>query len=117
MTDNNKDTTCGDCGVPEGEYHDFWCDMERCPVCGEQILYCGCTTDEIRNAGRYPHIEYPLMCGKCGQLWPKFFMVSNEEWEYYIEPTRRDLVLCRSCYDYICAVTESETEAEATSGI
>jgi len=26
-------TTCGDCGVQEGELHHLGCDMERCPFC------------------------------------------------------------------------------------
>ncbi len=33
---------CHDCGAVKGQYHDFGCDVERCPVCGGQLIYCEC---------------------------------------------------------------------------
>lgn len=33
---------CGDCGVHKGEYHVQGCDVEQCPVCGEQAFDCDC---------------------------------------------------------------------------
>ncbi|MDU5081203.1 hypothetical protein [uncultured Tissierella sp.] len=35
---------CHDCLAKKGEYHlfEYMCDLERCPVCGRQILTCGC---------------------------------------------------------------------------
>ena len=38
----NKNKTCHDCGVSEGEIHQFGCDMEKCPLCGWQLLSCNC---------------------------------------------------------------------------
>ncbi len=32
---------CDDCGVIHGEYHADGCDVELCPICGEQFLCCG----------------------------------------------------------------------------
>ena len=32
---------CHDCGVGYGENHKENCDMERCPLCGKQLISCG----------------------------------------------------------------------------
>ena len=33
---------CHDCGVLEGELHQYGCDMESCPGCGGQLITCDC---------------------------------------------------------------------------
>lgn len=33
---------CGDCGIYPGGLHSPGCDMERCPLCGGQIISCNC---------------------------------------------------------------------------
>lgn len=44
---------CGDCGARMGEYHHPGCCMEKCPVCGGQLISCGCMDiieeDEINS--------------------------------------------------------------------
>lgn len=32
---------CHDCGVAKGQIHVFGCDVEECPVCGDQLISCG----------------------------------------------------------------------------
>jgi hypothetical protein len=39
--------TCGDCGVAEGQVHDFGCDTERCPFCTGQLLSCHCVYEKL----------------------------------------------------------------------
>lgn len=40
-------TCCHDCGVQEGELHQFGCDMEVCPFCGRQLISRGCVYREL----------------------------------------------------------------------
>lgn len=38
--EGNPDAVCGDCGAKFGEQHKAGCDIERCPVCGLQLITC-----------------------------------------------------------------------------
>lgn len=61
----------------------------------------------LETKGRVPFIEYPIICARCGESWPDFFKVPNEEWEHYIQPDQRRSVLCRECYDEIKALIDN----------
>ena len=37
---------CHDCGISPGGFHHPGCDMELCPRCGEQLIGCGCLSEE-----------------------------------------------------------------------
>ena len=39
---DDVDSLCTDCGSKHGYYHHDGCDCEYCPVCGRQLLTCGC---------------------------------------------------------------------------
>lgn len=43
----NTEARCGDCGAMYGHYHHANCDLERCPVCGQQLLICGCNDADL----------------------------------------------------------------------
>lgn len=36
------ETRCHDCGAGSGNYHHPGCDMERCPKCEGQMIWCDC---------------------------------------------------------------------------
>ncbi len=38
---------CHDCNIVNGNYHHFGCDMERCPVCDDQIICCDCEKEYL----------------------------------------------------------------------
>lgn len=38
----SKNKQCHDCRCLKGQYHHFGCDMEECPICGGQLISCGC---------------------------------------------------------------------------
>jgi hypothetical protein len=44
--ENEKNANCTDCGSKYGNYHHPGCDYEKCPVCGLQLISCGCLDDE-----------------------------------------------------------------------
>lgn len=63
----------------------------------------------LNQKGRIPYIQYPVICAKCGELYPEFFTVPDEEWERYIQPNMRGKVLCKTCYEYIKDVIDTAT--------
>lgn len=45
---------CGDCSVGKGQVHLIGCDIERCPKCGEQLLFDKCVDVKIEGVV-HPH--------------------------------------------------------------
>ena len=38
---------CHDCAVVKGQLHVHGCDVERCPVCGGQVISCDCKYEGV----------------------------------------------------------------------
>ena len=83
-------TICHDCDAKEGEFHQFGCDMERCPFCGGQLVSCGCMYIKLGydyQPKTYNH-DTGQMEGHPTNGLPKDVYqkgVSDEEWQRYQE--------------------------------
>ncbi len=55
------------------------------------------------SRGRLPYVYAPQMCGRCGALWPDFFMVQDAAWEYYAGPSLRAAIVCEPCFSVLRA--------------
>ena len=99
--------TCGDCGVQEGQLHDYFphCDQEVCPFCLGQLNSCEHgplyhdSMTAVRRKGRIRFIEFPQLCARCGVHWPDFFMVPDRTWKKVVPKTHWEAILCRACFD------------------
>lgn len=56
---------CPDCGVKPGQPHEVGCDIERCSICGGQIISCDCSDEEIEEN------HDPLFARWTG-IWPGY---------------------------------------------
>jgi hypothetical protein len=63
--------------------------------------YCIKVAWEVRS---YSHDPPCARCGKPSEL----FLVSDEEWEHYIQPDERDSIICSECYAASKALVDSE---------
>lgn len=62
--------------------------------------------DILEKEGRTPYVQWPVLCAYCGEQWPEFFHVSDEEWAHYIQLDMRHEVVCKSCWQHIKRVTK-----------
>jgi hypothetical protein len=92
---------CGECGTKQGNLHERGCPWEYCAQCGEQAVACGHNDDPIATLPRVPFIMWANVCGSCGALNPDFFDVPSTVWRHYIEPAKRELVICQPCWQQI----------------
>lgn len=44
-----KSPTCGDCGCKINSLHHLGCDIERCPICGGQLMTCNCNFEILKG--------------------------------------------------------------------
>jgi hypothetical protein len=68
---------CGDCGVIRGGWHHPGCDLQGCPVCGGQLMSCGCRFDEDGFETSHPNVE-PLGVDGNGLLTERMWLGEHE---------------------------------------
>ena len=90
------------CGLPENIYNEGLNETDK-----RRLL-------KLIEGKRVPFILYPNVCGRCGKLWPDFFVVSDEEWEKYIQKQKRELILCLPCYNFIKEIIDQEAKKSST---
>ena len=100
---------CRDCGVAQGQLHVLGCWREHCARCGEQAVFCGHNDDPITTLPRFPFIDWTNVCASYGLLDPEFFDVPNCVWRHYIEPRKRDRVICEPCFTQIADLIDGRT--------
>ena len=91
---------CHDCGAKPGQVHAEGCDVERCSVCGDQRMGCGCKGHD-RQFARWTGI-WP---GKAEADWLNVDMNHLDGRSFFIKPTEKvryityggDRVACKGC--------------------
>jgi len=102
MTKKWISRNCDDCGAKEGELHKMGCGMERCPICGRQLIGCGHVSQDAdykKLPFRVPYVRVPNICALCGEQWPQVFKVAHATWKKHVIPELQLTVLCRECYE------------------
>jgi hypothetical protein len=66
---------CHDCGAKPGELHQLGCDVERCPLCGDQAIGCDCFHEMCENDPEIQAKFDMLLASKGGRIpwtgeWP-----------------------------------------------
>jgi len=62
--DEDPGRRCHDCNVAVGGFHHPGCDMERCPLCGGQLISCGCLDTEDEEDEEWGENGDLLVCGE-----------------------------------------------------
>jgi hypothetical protein len=55
--------------------------------------------DQLKQKGLIRCIKTPIICARCGELWPTLFMV--DDWPTVIPADLQHKVLCRKCYELV----------------
>ncbi len=70
--------------------------------------------DILNNKRRVPYIYYPKICCKCGAVNPKKVIYFGCRWEFFIELSMQDKVICDECFGFIYEVIIHKTLHELT---
>ena len=65
----------------------------------------------LAKKGYIPFLEFPLLCAKCGEVFPEMFM--DSEWDTRLGKHSR-IMLCRGCYNILKVVGIESVEFPKT---
>lgn len=86
---------CGDCGVAKGQLHHPGCDVQRCPSCPGQLMWCGCEFDEDGPAEPDVNERTPLGVDANGCLTERFTLDTDECIVHYDDVPQGDITTVR----------------------
>lgn len=100
--------TCGDCGAQPQEFHDSGCGKERCPMCGGQIISCGCIYEYCGMPVAMLEADHPEIYSGGPTLemyakWDDFYIPRRMRWTGFYPGTAE----CRE-YGFWCRMTPND---------
>ena len=68
----------------------------------------------LEAKGRIPYILWPIICQRCGGLWPPLFMVPDDIWQRYLRTEQdQQKLLCLDCFRDIVKLVDANPVALA----
>ena len=86
---------CPDCGAKPGEHHGEWCDVERCPGCGGQMLMCGMSCKPCQGKQNKIFSKRARWTGR----WPGEMECEEFGWYSYLVPYQGWKSISKAEYD------------------
>lgn len=63
----------------------------------------------VTRHGRIPFFSFPLICSRCGEVDPEFFMVPDEVWQSVVPEDHWSDIICRTCFDEMKRLLEENS--------